>query len=535
MLEMIIKRKWYLQKHLDAPLLKEREDYLEIMAQKGIVRSSLLSMADYLLLIVNMLSMADEQPRKITIQEIKDAAELWSNTIKNHPMKRQRSPSSVAKFMNIAFSWLSHIGMLDDLYCDSSLILNRLFERKHHKLRYLTYPLFDERSSHLEKWESMGASVGTLRQIAVYHLHAIDLFHLENGNMVTEDELHSAAETWARLEKPGLRSSDGEYARKRFLSHVRDWLISLKQYTHPVDVFPLKEYVMEYLNWLKNEKGYSQNTVDGRYSVLKGLMKSISPITMESITPQMLDSYLLRRGTEEGCCRRTISGTCSVLRDFFRYGQMKGWNSASLALSLKAPRTYKNEDIPSFVSWDVVQEILEERRDGKGTVVRDYAMLLLLSVYGMRCSEVTGMKLKDIDWRKEQIFLRRAKGCKPQILPLLRTVGDAIIRYIKEVRFNDVRCEYLFVGRRAPHGKLSNGNVYRMVSNALKAHGVQLRHYGPHSLRHGRATQLINTGYSLKEIADILGHMRLDTTTIYAKVNMTTLREVADMNWEGLL
>ena len=82
MLEMIIKRKWYLQKHLDAPLLKEREDYLEIMAQKGIVRSSLLSMADYLLLIVNMLSMADEQPRKITIQEIKDAAELWSNTIK---------------------------------------------------------------------------------------------------------------------------------------------------------------------------------------------------------------------------------------------------------------------------------------------------------------------------------------------------------------------------------------------------------------------------------------------------------------------
>lgn len=64
MLEMIIKRKWYLQKHLDAPLLEERESYLEIMAQKGIVRSSLLSMADYLLLIVNMLSMTDEQPRK---------------------------------------------------------------------------------------------------------------------------------------------------------------------------------------------------------------------------------------------------------------------------------------------------------------------------------------------------------------------------------------------------------------------------------------------------------------------------------------
>ena len=297
----------------------------------------------------------------------------------------------------------------------------------------------------------------------------------------------------------------------------------------------MKEHVMEYLHWLKDEKGYSQNTFNGRYSMLRGLMKSISPASMESITPQMLDSYLLKRGNEEGCCRRTISGTCSVLRDFFRYEQMKGWNPASLALSLKAPRTYKNEDIPSFVPWDVVQEILEERRGGKGTVVRDYAILLLLSVYGMRCSEVTGMRIKDIDWRKEQIYLRRAKGCRPQMMPLLPAVGDAIIRYVKEVRCNSVKCEYLFIGRRAPHGRLTNSAVYRMVSEALKAHGVQLRHYGPHSLRHGRATQLINTGYSLKEIADILGHMRLDTTTIYAKVNMTTLRKVADMNWEGLL
>jgi site-specific recombinase XerD len=224
-----------------------------------------------------------------------------------------------------------------------------------------------------------------------------------------------------------------------------------------------------------------------------------------------------------------------VLRDFFRYGQAKGWNTPSLALSLKAPRTYKNEDVPSFVPWDVVRKILDERKAGGGIAVRDYAVLLLLSAYGMRCSEVTGMKLKDIDWRKEQFFLRRAKGCKPQMMSLLPIVGDAIIRYIREVRYNESKSEYLFVCIRAPHGKLSNAAVYRMVSGALKGHGVHLRHYGPHSLRHGRATQLINTGYSLKEIADILGHMRLDTTTIYAKVDMKTLRAVADMDWEGLL
>ena len=535
MLEMIIRRKWYLQKHLEAPLLKEREEFLEIMMRRGMVRSSLLSQADYLLVIVKMLSMEDGQQRKISIQEIKNAAEEWSRTIKNHPMKRQHSPSSVAKFMDIAFKWLSHIGMLDDLYCDSNLILNRLFERKYHKLRYLTYPLLEERAAHLDSWEKSGAAVQTLRQIAAYQLHAIDLLHVENGKTVTEVDLWSAADVWAMSEKSGTKSPDGTFARKRFLSHVRDWLIDMGQYAHPEDAFPLKEYVTEYLRWLKEDKGYSQNTVDGRYSMLRTMMTAMSPASMESITPQMLDGFLQKRGTEDGCSRRTISGTCSVLRDFFRYGQTKGWNAPSLALSLKAPRTYKNEDIPSFVPWDVVQRILDERKAGMGIAVRDYAVLLLLSVYGMRCSEVTGMKLKDIDWRKEQIFLRRAKGCKPQMMPLLPIVGDAIIRYIREVRYNASKNEYLFLCRRAPHGRLSNSAVYRMVSGVLKEHGVGLRHYGPHSLRHGRATQLINTGYSLKEIADILGHMRLDTTTIYAKVNMTTLRDVADMDWEGLL
>ena len=520
---------------MDAPLLKERQEFLEVLMRKGMSHSYLLSVADYLLLIVNMLAMKDGQARKIQIQEIKDAAVAWSQTVKNHPMKRQTTMSSTSKYMDIAFRWLSHIGMLEDLYTDRRLILNRLFERKHHKLRYLTYPLLNERAAHLDMWERKGAVRNTLRQIAAYQLHAIDLLHVENKQPITESELEAAADVWAKTEKSGVASDDGRYAKMRFLSHTRDWLVSMGLYVYPEDAFPQKSCVMEYLHWLKEGKGYSQKTIDGRYSMLKTFMNSVCPKSMESLTPQMLDSFIQKRGTEDGCSRRTISGTCSVLRDFFRYGQQRGWNTSSLVFALKAPRIYEDEDIPSYVSWDVVQKILDEKRNGDGIAVRDYAVLLLLSVYGMRCSEVTGLKSKDIDWRKEQIYLRRAKGCRPQVMPLLPAVGDAIIRYIKEARHNESRNENLFIRRRAPYGVLSNAAIYRMVSEALKAHGVQLRHYGPHSLRHARATQLINTGHSLKEIADILGHMRLDTTTIYAKVNLTNLRNVADMDWEGLL
>lgn len=182
-----------------------------------------------------------------------------------------------------------------------------------------------------------------------------------------------------------------------------------------------------------------------------------------------------------------------------------------------------------------MQQILNEKKNGGGIAIRDYAVLLLLSVYGLRSGEVTGLKLKDIDWRNELLYLRRVKNCAPQKLPLLPVVGEAIIRYIKEMRFNDGKDEYLFLHKRAPHQKLSTSAIYIMVRGALKDKGIELRHYGPHSLRHGCATHLINTGCSLKEIADLLGHVQLDTTRIYAKVDLANLRKIADMDWEGIL
>lgn len=535
MLEYIIRRKWYLQKHLDAPLLKEREEYLTLMYKKGLSHSYLLSIADYLLLIVQELRLTDDENRMVSIQEIFENAECWAHTIKNHPMKRRFSPSSVSKFKSIAFKWLSHIGRMDYSYVTTDCILNRLFSRSHHKLRYLNYPLKDERTSHLEKWERMGAATSTLRQIAAYHLHAIDLLHPNMSHSITEEELLSAADKWASMEKSSKDSVDGQYARKRFINIVRDWLIHLGVYIRKADNFPLKPFVMEYLDWLKDEKGFSLNTIESRYSMIKNFMGTISPNSFKDITPQTLDNYLAIRKKENGYCRRTIAGIISVLRNFFTYGETKGWNSGVLAMSMNAPRQYRHDDVPSFVPWEVVQNILMEKSTASGVGKRDYAIFLLLSIYGMRCSEVANLKLRDIDWRNEQIHLNRAKGCKSQTLPLITVAGTAIISYLKDVRYNQAKDEHLFLTIRAPHSKLSTSSIYKMVRDALVVRQVNLRHYGPHSLRHSCATHLINTGYSLKEIADLLGHMRLDTTRIYAKTDMTSLREVADMNWEGLL
>lgn len=537
MLETIIRRKWYLQKHLDAPLLKERENYLAFMAEKrNYSHNYLLSLADYLLLIVTSLKLEDGFSEQVPISSIKDAAITWSKTKKNHPMKRKdNSPSSVRKYMDIAFSWLAYIGKLDGIYTNNAIILNRLFTRKHHKLRYLTYPLLKERAEYLQIWEDKGAATQTLRDIAAYQLHLIDYLHVEDRRMVSIEDIRESADSWMTVQKPGVRDASGIYARRRFISYTTSWLSYMGQLICEDDAFPFKEHVMEYLDWLKQNKGYSSSTTEGRYSQLKTMMLNLKVDGLKDITSSVLDDYIRKRHDEDGCNRRTIADTVTVLRGFFRYAEEKGLCNPGLVYSLKAPRVYAHENLPSFVPWETVQDILQSKKDAAGTGVRDYAILLLLTVYGLRCSEVTNMKLKDIDWRNETLYLRRTKNCRPQVLPLLPIVGDAIIRYIKEARFNKSGNEYLFLCRRAPHEQLSTSTIYKLVRDELKGKGLELRHYGLHSQRHTCATRLINTGHSLKEIADLLGHIGLDTTRIYAKVDIKNLRKVADMDWEGLL
>ena len=535
MLEQIIQHRWYLQKHQRAPLLKEREEYLKsVYSKKTYCPGYMRELANYLLLITLSLGLSDGENSEVSIERIQQAADEWTHRIKNHPQKKSGyTPTSYAKFMDHAFAWLDYLGILDRKYTDNTII-NRLFSRKFHRLRYLTSPMLLERTKHLEKWERTGAKRSTLRIIANYQLHILDFLKGRKDSVVREDELQVAAKKWSEAEKAGPTSKDGYYAYLDFMYYGRDWLSDLGLFEPRNEAFPNKDMVDEYLNYLVCIKGYSPNTARTRFSALKRFFLSVTTKSISEITPVIIDAYLEER-SNGGCNKITIASIVSILRSFFGYLSMRNLCPQSLAESIDHPRIYQLEQTPSFVPWNILQAIIEEKSHLSGKGMRDYAMLLLLSIYGMRCGEVTRLRLKDIDWRDETIYLRRSKNGRPQVLPLLPIVGDAIIRYIKEVRFNDVKEERIFLKMDAPHHPVGNQAVYHMVSAALKEKGVELRHYGAHSIRHACATRLINTGHSMKEIADLLGHVQLNTTAIYAKVDFNGLRQVADMDWCDLL
>jgi site-specific recombinase XerD len=180
-----------------------------------------------------------------------------------------------------------------------------------------------------------------------------------------------------------------------------------------------------------------------------------------------------------------------------------------------------------------VQRLLSGTEGNRPTDIRDRAIVMLLAVYGLRSTELRCLKLEDLDWEGEMICVTRFKARRKQLYPLSHTVGESILRYLKEVRPRAFYRE-IFLSMRAPLQPLSKAGLWSIVSRRLRSLDVTIKHRGPHSLRHACATHLLSQGLSLKEIGDHLGHRNPDATRLYAKVDLTGLREVADFHIGGL-
>ena len=165
--------------------------------------------------------------------------------------------------------------------------------------------------------------------------------------------------------------------------------------------------------------------------------------------------------------------------------------------------------------------------------LRARAVLMLLITYGLRAGEVSGLQLDDLDWEREKLQVRCPKPGRTHVYPLSRGVGQTILRYLREAR-PACRVRRLFVTLNAPTRPLSRGVIKSIVSVRLQRLGITDKRRGPHALRHAAAQHLLDQGLSMKAVGDYLGHRSVAATSVYAKVNLEVLREVAEIDLEGL-
>jgi integrase/recombinase XerD len=146
---------------------------------------------------------------------------------------------------------------------------------------------------------------------------------------------------------------------------------------------------------------------------------------------------------------------------------------------------------------------------------------------GLRASEVVRLRLEDLDWRNATVRVRTRKTGHGALLPLPGEAGTALAGYLQHTR-PDTAARQVFVLHRLRVGApISSSIVGRAVDNAVRRAGIDAPMRGANLLRHSLATDLLNHGASLREIADLLGHSSLATTRIYASVDVAALREVA--------
>ena len=166
--------------------------------------------------------------------------------------------------------------------------------------------------------------------------------------------------------------------------------------------------------------------------------------------------------------------------------------------------------------------------------IRGDAIVALASIYALRSNEIMRLRLGDLDWQNETLTIRRAKSHRLQQFPLQVEVGEKIIRYLKHSR-PKCTCRNLFVTHKPPHRQVDPCSLWVVISRRIKKLNIDSKAFGSHALRHACATHLLHQGSSLPDIAEFLGHKDLKSVSIYAKHDISALREVASMSLAAVL
>jgi integrase/recombinase XerD len=136
-----------------------------------------------------------------------------------------------------------------------------------------------------------------------------------------------------------------------------------------------------------------------------------------------------------GLRRSSLKDLAERLRSLMRFLNRTGRVAVDLAPRIIGPVLYVYESIPSALSAEQISAVLKNtRKDRSPMGYRDYAVLLLLSIYGLRDGEITRLRLEDIDWRAETLHIRHSKTGANSQLPLMAEVGEALLSYLRRGR-----------------------------------------------------------------------------------------------------
>ena len=287
----------------------------------------------------------------------------------------------------------------------------------------------------------------------------------------------------------------------------------------------INNILMDYLHYLKVERGLSENTINSYGIDLKLFLEYLRENEIPSfkqVNKEVIVNYM-QSEKNNNKANSSILRSVSSLRKFFQYLAQEKIIEKDPMLLIDTPK--KKQHLPQVLTKEEVEKLLRSPNTGQVLGLRDRVMLELMYATGLRISEIINLKLEDLHLTMGTLQTL-GKGHKERIVP----VGDEAIkwvnRYLEEARpklLKQKRSNYLFLNL---HGNnLTRQGVWKNLKAEVRKAGIQ-KNITPHTLRHSFATHILENGADLRIVQELLGHADISTTQIYTHLSNKQLADI---------
>lgn len=284
-----------------------------------------------------------------------------------------------------------------------------------------------------------------------------------------------------------------------------------------------------YLSYCRDELMLAEKTIENKRLYLCNFCSymNVNQLKYEDLSTEATENFF-------SAMNYTLASRHNAarnIRHFLRYAYDNGESVKDCSVFV-LPDNYKKDcKLPTTYEEDEIKDMIAAVERASAIGKRDYLILLLATEYGWRSSDITGFRFEDIDWDNNVIRFSQHKTKAEVEFPLLSTVGNAIIDYLKHARPETDAAEIIVSLENANKGKpLSSPTIHSIVTKYLRRADVRdwkKKKHGPHAMRHSLATNLLKQNIAMPIISTVMGHQRTETTSVYISVDFDKLKQCA--------
>jgi len=284
----------------------------------------------------------------------------------------------------------------------------------------------------------------------------------------------------------------------------------------------MNRHIIDFERFLKYERNYSVHTIRAYMNDLTEFEDFLIEASTEivKVNSKIINLYSLNLYTKNS--KSTVSRKLTTLRSFFNFMVRKGNLKQNPAKLIPLPK--KEKVLPVFLSVDEVFKLIDSI-DQEGILpLRDLAIIELLYSSGLRVSELSKIKVLDIDHRENFVKVS-GKGNKERVVPFGSNAREVILQYLGRRIELKPKEDFLFLNNRG--SGLTTRSIERIVKKYGLLSGISKK-ISPHALRHTFATHLLGGGADLRAIQELLGHSSLSTTQRYTHTSIEQIMKIYD-------